>query len=102
LGSLIAEAAMVIYPPSRIKMGEGMEEAQTRAAAALSPRQPEHHKQCAIEMFGCFRINMADDAPNPVMAESDHFVRHNLRAKAKAIRWFGFDNRPERQPFLKV
>ena len=52
---------------------------------ASSSRQPEHHKQRAIELFGCFRINMADDAPNPVMAESDHLVCHNLRAKAEAV-----------------
>jgi hypothetical protein len=50
-----------------------------------SPRQPEHDKQRAIELFGCFRINMADDAPDPIMAERDHFVRHNLRAKPKAV-----------------
>jgi hypothetical protein len=25
---------------------------------------------------------MANDAPNPVMPESNHLVRHNLRAKA--------------------
>jgi hypothetical protein len=75
---------MVVYPPPPIKMGEGMREAQTLAEAS-SARQPEHYKKRAIEVFGCFFINMADDAPNPVVAESDHLVRHDLRAKAKAV-----------------
>src|ERR1700687_3209258 len=38
--------------------------------AAPSPRQSEHHEQRAIEVFGWLPINMADDAPNPVTAES--------------------------------
>ncbi len=75
---------MVIYPPPRIKMGEGMTEAQRRGAA-WSPRQPEHDEERAIELFGCFRVDTADDAPNPFMAERNHFVRHDLRAKAKAV-----------------
>ncbi len=53
--------------------------------AVPSPRQSEHHEQRAIEVFGCFPINMADDAPNPITAESDHLVGHDLRAKAKAV-----------------
>ena len=74
---------MVVYLPPPIKMGRGMAEAHMLATSS-SPRQPEHHKQRAIEVLGCFAINMADDAPNPVMAEGDHLVRHDLRAKAKA------------------
>jgi hypothetical protein len=28
-----------------------------------------------IEVFGCFGIDMTNDAPNPITAESDHLVR---------------------------
>jgi hypothetical protein len=56
----------------------GLLQPSTRTAASSSPRQPEHYEQRAIEVFGCFPINMADDAPYPVVPESDHLVGHNL------------------------
>ena len=90
---------MVIYLAAPIKMGGGMAEARS---ASASPGQPEYYQECAIEVLRSFPVNVADDAPDPVMAERDHLVRHNLRAEAKAVRWFGFDNRSERQPLLKV
>src|SRR5260221_1701741 len=66
--------------PDRSRWGKGIGEAQAHAAAS-SLREPEHHKQRAIEVLGCFPANMADDASNPVVAERDHLVRHDLRAK---------------------
>jgi hypothetical protein len=83
-GVLIGEGAMMVHPQPPIKMGREIT-AVRMPAVFSSPRQPEHDEQCAIEVFGCFPINMADDAPNPVLAEGDHLVRHNLRAKAKAV-----------------
>jgi hypothetical protein len=69
---------MVAHPRIGIKSGGN-------ARTALSPRQPEDYQQGSIEVFGCFHINIADDAPNPVTAQGDHLVRHDLRAKAKAV-----------------
>jgi len=69
---------MVAYPRPAIKT-------RRNARTALSPRQPEHHKQGSIELFGGFAIKMADDAPNPIPAQGDHLVRHDLRAKAKTV-----------------
>jgi hypothetical protein len=98
-GFLVGEGAMVVYSRRRIKMGRAWERCER---AAPSPRKAKDHEQRTIKVFGCFGIDMTDDAPNPVTAESDHLVRHNLRAKAKAVCRLGFDNRPERQPLLKV
>jgi hypothetical protein len=35
-----------------------------------SPRQSEHHKPHAVELFGRFHIDTADDAPNLVMGRA--------------------------------
>jgi hypothetical protein len=101
VGLLTGEGVMVIYPRRRIKMGQGMGGPRIRPKST-SPRQTEDHEQCAIKLLGCFPVNLADDAPNPVKAQCDHLVRHNLRAKAESVGRFRFDDRPERQSFLKV
>jgi hypothetical protein len=80
---------MVVHPPPRIKVGNSL-------------CQPEHDQKRAIKPFGCFCIDMANDAPNPVVPQRYHLVRHDLRANEKAVGRFGLYHRPEWQSFLKV
>jgi hypothetical protein len=82
LGLFGGEGRMVVYLSRRIKMG-GMGE--WMRSAVPSPRKPEHHEQRAIEVLGCFRVDMTNNLPNMVNPQRDHLVRHNLGAKAKAV-----------------
>jgi hypothetical protein len=58
---------MVVYLAQVIKIG---------GEHHSSPRKPEHHEQGAVEVLGRFAVNMADDAPNPLMAKGDRLVSH--------------------------
>jgi hypothetical protein len=97
-GVLIGEGAMVIYSTPPIKMvrvwlGRGR-------ASASSPRQPEHQKKRAIQLFGRFRVDAANNPPDAVAAERDQFVCHDLRSKAKTVPGCNFNQRAERKSVL--
>jgi hypothetical protein len=99
LGFLAGEAAMVIHLVARIKMGEGVTEARM-PAGALSPRQAEHQKERAVQLFGRFRVDAANNPPDAVAAERDQLVCHDLRSKAKTVLGCNFDQRSEQKPVL--
>jgi hypothetical protein len=58
---------MVVYSGAPIKMGEGIEEGRKWGVASL-PRQAEDQQQRAIQLFGRFRVNAANNPPNSVAA----------------------------------
>jgi hypothetical protein len=89
---------MVIYSPPPIKMG-GAWEKRGRASAS-SPRQAEDQKKRAIQLFGRFPVDAANNPPNAVAAERDQFICHDLRPKAKTVRGRNFDQRSERKSVL--
>ena len=90
---------MVIYSAQPSKMGRGRGEARMRSAAP-SPRQAEDQKERAVQLFGRFSVDAANNPPNAVAAERDQFVCHDLRPKAKAVCRCSFNQRPERKPGL--
>jgi len=63
--------------------------------AHRSSRQPEDQKQRAVELFGCFSVDAADNPPNAVAAERDQFIGHDLRPKAKTVSRRNLDQRSE-------
>jgi hypothetical protein len=97
-GVLIGDGAMVIYSPPPIKMGKGWSRADDDDI--LSPRQPEHEKERAIQLLGRVRVDAADNPPDAVAAERDQFVCHDLRPKAKTVLRCNFDQRSERKSVL--
>jgi hypothetical protein len=101
LGFVIGEAAMVIYSAQPIKMGRGKGEARMRSAAS-SPRQAEDQKERAVQLFGRFSVDAANNPPNAVAAERDQFVCHDLRPKAKSVLGCNFDQRSERKSVLQI
>jgi hypothetical protein len=101
LGFVIGEAAMVIYSAQPIKMGRGRGEARMRSAAP-SPRQAEDQKERAVQLFGRFSVDAANNPPNAVAAERDQFVCHDLRPKAKSVLGCNFDQRSERKSVLQI
>jgi hypothetical protein len=92
---------MVAHPPRRIKVGRGLGAAQIRAAPP-SPRQPKHQQKRAVQLFGRFRIDAANNPPNALATERKQFVRHDLRPDAKTVFWGNFDHRSERKSVLQV
>jgi hypothetical protein len=90
---------MVIYSLPPIKMGRGVREVQMPTIFSSS-RQPEHHKERAVQLFGRFHVDAANNPPNAVAAERDQFVCHDLRPKAKTVRGRNFDQRSERKSVL--
>jgi hypothetical protein len=61
---------MVIYSPPPIKMGRGHGRGAD-APRASSPRQPEDKKERAVQLFGRFHVDAANNPPNAVAAERD-------------------------------
>jgi len=68
--------------------------------AALSPRQTENQKERAVELFGRFCVDAANNPPNAVAAERDQFICHDLGPKAKTVRGRNFDQRSQRKSVL--
>src|SRR6267142_7206576 len=69
---------MVTDPPPRGKARTGMafiRIAGSPSYGSWSARQPEHHEERPIELFGYFLIDLADHAPNPIAAKRDHLVQ---------------------------
>jgi hypothetical protein len=91
---------MVIYSPPPIKMGGGW--LGRGRASASSPRQAEEQKERAVQLFGRFHVDAANNPPNAVAAERDQFVCHDLRPKAKAVPGCNFDQRAERKSVLEI
>jgi hypothetical protein len=79
-------------------MGEAVE--RPGLASASSPRQAEEQKERAVQLFGRFRVDAANNPPNAVAAERDQFICHDLRPKAKTVRGRNFDQRSERKSIL--
>ena len=69
-------------------------------ATFSSPGQSEDQEERAVQLFGRFRIDAANNLPNAVAAERDQFVCHDLRPKAKAVPGCNFDQRAERKSVL--
>ena len=91
---------MVIYSPPPIKMGGAWE--KRGLASASSPRQAEEQKERAVQVFGRFRVDTANNPPNAVAAERDQFIRHDLRPETKTAPGRNFDQRPEQKSVLQV
>ncbi len=89
---------MVIYLAPPIKMGRVW--LGRGRASASSPRQAEDKKKGAIQLFGRFRVDAANNPPDAVAAERDQFVCHDLRSKAKTVPGGNFDQRAERKSVL--
>jgi hypothetical protein len=68
-GFLVGEGAMVVYSRRRIKMG-GMGGARMRSAAP-SPLKAEDQKERAVQSFGRFRVDAANNPPNAAAADRD-------------------------------
>jgi hypothetical protein len=100
-GVLIGEGAMVIYLAAPIKMGRAWEKRRRRTIAA-SPRQPEYQKERAVQLFGRFHVDAANNPPNAVAPERDQFVCHDLRSKAKTVPGGNLDQRPEQKSVLQL
>src|SRR5258708_2556625 len=79
--------------------GEGVWERRGRASAS-SPRQAEDQKKRAVQLFGRFRVDAANNPPNAVAAERDQFIRHDLRPETKTVFLRHFDQRSEPKPVL--
>jgi hypothetical protein len=90
---LIGGGAMVVHLPPPIKMGGGM-------AASPLWRQAEDQKERAVQLFGRFRVDAANNPPNAVAAERDQFVCHDLRPEPKTVLGCDFDQRSERKSVL--
>ena len=73
-----------------------------RGLHVLSSRQAEDQKQRAVELFGRFSIDAADNPPNAVTAERDEFIGHDLRPETKAVLRGCFNQRSERKSVLQV
>jgi hypothetical protein len=99
-GVLIGDGAMVIYSPPPIKMGRAWSRAD--AGDILSPRQPEHQQERAVQLFGRFRVDAANDPPNAVAAKRDQSVRHDPRPQAKTVFRRNVDQRSERKFVLRI
>src|SRR5260370_37500527 len=81
--------------------GQGAWERPGRASAS-SPRQAEEQKERAVQLFGRFRVDAANNPPNAVAAERDQFIRHDLRPETKTVLWRNLDQRPEQKAVLQV
>ena len=92
---------MVIYLAAPIKMGGAWEKRRRRTIAA-SPRQPEYQKERAVQLFGRFHVDAANNPPNAVAAERDQFIRHDLRPETKTVLRRNLDQRPEQKSVLQV
>jgi hypothetical protein len=90
-GVLVSGTAMVIYSPPSIKMGFGG--INTNATSLL--RQPEDQKERAVELFGRFSVDVANNPSNAVTAERDQFIGHDLRPEAKTVFRCNFNQRSE-------
>jgi hypothetical protein len=67
-----------------------------------SPGQSEDQKERAVQLFGRFRVDAANNPPNAIAAERDQFVCHDLRPKAKTVLGCNFDQRSERKSVLWI
>jgi hypothetical protein len=81
---LAGEAAMVIYPRRRIKMGGGMAELQKRGEMH-SAGQAEDQEKRAIQSFAGVRIERSYNSPDPIAAKRIELVGHDLRANEQTI-----------------
>ena len=69
-------------------------------ATFSSPGQSEDQEERAVQLFGRFRVDAANNPPDAVAAERDQFVCHDLRSKAKTVPGCNFDQRAERKSVL--
>jgi hypothetical protein len=92
---------MVVHLAAPIKMGEGIGDARMWPESS-SPRQADDQNERAVQLFGRFRVDAANNPPNAVAAERDQFVCHDLRSKAKTVLRCNLDQRPERKSVLQV
>jgi hypothetical protein len=64
---------------------DGGERISDARAVRPSSRQTKDQEERAVEVFGRLCVDAANHPSNPVTAERDQFVCHDLRPKAKTI-----------------
>jgi hypothetical protein len=64
--------------------------------------QSKDYQQSLVQPLGGFGIDPTDNAPNPIVPQRDHFVRHDLRAQSQSVGWLGINGRPKRNFVLHV
>jgi hypothetical protein len=113
LAVVVVRKAMVAYPPPPGNMTGGMplilgsgdcelHQVSSHQWQQESARQTENYEQSAIELLSRFGIETANNAPDPVAAQGNHLVGHDLRENSKPVGWFGFDGGAQGQIWLNV
>ncbi len=86
-GSRRAPDSASALPDALITMRHGCNAGKQTPSA----RKPEHQQECAVQLFGRFRVDAANDPSNTVAAQRDQLIRHDLRPKAETVLGSNFD-----------